>query len=124
MTVSGIVNGELEARCALLIRGTDGSENEVNTVIDTGFNGFLTLPQSAVADLELRFIGEGRVILANGQEEVVNLYAVDVFWNGDWKAIEAECTESDPLLGMALLEGFRLSIDVVRDGGVVISSLD
>ena len=52
--------------------------------------------------------------------EDFSLYAVDVFWNGNWKAIDVECTESDSLLGMAILEQSRLIIDVVVGGRVTI----
>jgi uncharacterized protein (DUF433 family) len=59
-----------EARFSLLVSGAGGEEREVEAVIDTGFNGFLTLPPEQVAALALPRLGEGRAILANGRSGV------------------------------------------------------
>jgi hypothetical protein len=51
--ISGVVNGNLEATIRLLIRGPGGPEQEIEAVIDTGFNGFLTLSPALVRRLGL-----------------------------------------------------------------------
>ena len=42
---------------------------EIEAVIDTGYNGFLTLPTATVAELQLPFLGPSRATLANGAVE-------------------------------------------------------
>ena len=55
--ISGVVNGDLEATVRLLIRGPGGQEQEIDAVIDTGFNGFLTLSPALVRQLSLTHLG-------------------------------------------------------------------
>jgi predicted aspartyl protease len=53
-----------------LVCGLGGQEQEIDTVIDTGFNGFLTLPPALVRQLNLPHLGQTRALLANGREEI------------------------------------------------------
>ena len=46
--IPGAVNGNLEATVRLVVRGSGGQEQEIEAVIDTGFNGFLTLSPALV----------------------------------------------------------------------------
>jgi predicted aspartyl protease len=56
--IPGAVNGNLEATIRLQVRGPGGQEQEVEAVIDTGFNGFLTLSPGLVRRLGLPHIGQ------------------------------------------------------------------
>ena len=49
--IEGFVNANLEAVVAIPLQGPAGQTQEVDAVIDTGFNGYLTLPPTMVADL-------------------------------------------------------------------------
>ena len=51
--IEGVVNRFLEAVVSLRVRGPEGREREIETVIDTGYSGNLTLPPELVAELEL-----------------------------------------------------------------------
>jgi predicted aspartyl protease len=46
--IAGMVNPDREAIICLPVRGPDEREQEIEAVIDTGFNGFLTLPSEVV----------------------------------------------------------------------------
>ena len=61
------MNASLEAVVTIALQGPAGQVEEVNAVIDTGFNGYLTLPTMIVADMELPVVGEGEAVLADGQ---------------------------------------------------------
>jgi hypothetical protein len=39
-------------------------------------------------------------------------------WNGQLREIEIDAAETEPLLGMALLRGYRLQVDTI-EGGLV-----
>jgi len=55
--ITGAVTSELEAQIQLAIRGASGREQILDAVIDTGFNGHLTLPPDVVAAFGLPRVG-------------------------------------------------------------------
>ena len=62
----GLVNAELEPRLLLTVRAAGGNPHAVDVVIDTGFNGFLTLPPALIAALGLRWLCRQQGELADG----------------------------------------------------------
>lgn len=117
--IEGVVNAALEAVVTLPLQGPDGHVREVEAVIDTGYSGFLTLPPALTAELGLDFRGNGHAYLANDAEVEFDVYGVTVLWDSQLRDIEADATGSTPLVGMLLLEGHDLSVQV-RDGGRVV----
>jgi clan AA aspartic protease len=91
-------------------------------MIDTGFNGFLTLPPALVTALGLIRRSRGRVLLANGSEELFDIYGVIVLWDGQQRYVEADAVDTTPLVGMSLLDGYDLHIQVADGGQVVIQA--
>ena len=51
--ITGTVNANREAIISCGVRGPHGKEREIEAVIDTAFNGFLTLPPQVIAALGL-----------------------------------------------------------------------
>lgn len=121
--IAGNVSASYEATIRLLVRGPGGKENEIDAVIDTGFNGFLTLPPLQITALALDRLGRGRAILADGSEEVFDIYEATVMWDGQLLTVEADAADTDALIGMALLDGYELRIQVVDGGSVTIEAL-
>ena len=121
--IPGVVNGNLEATIRLVIRGSGGQEQEIAAVIDTGFNGFLTLSPALVRQLGLPHIGQSRVLLANGREEILDLYEVTLLWDGQWRTVETDATDTDALVGMSLLYRYSIYVEAVTGGQIVIDVL-
>ena len=115
--ILGTVTANLQAVVHLHVRGQE-QEAEVEAVIDTGFNRFLTMPVAVVRALNLLPLGVGQVALANGESAEVRIYQAGGFWNGVERIVDVLETEGDCLIGMALLQGHELRIEV-RDGGAV-----
>jgi clan AA aspartic protease len=112
-----------EALLPLILISADGSRVEFPVVVDTGFTDDLTLPSSAIRDLELSSDGTAEGELADGSQFLCNVYEGHVIWHDQIVAIEVFETEGAPLLGMRLLRGSRLRVDVVDDGLLEISPL-
>ena len=66
--IEGVVNSAFDAVVNLVIRGSSGRAREIEAVIDTGFNGFLTLPPALVSELGLPLVTRGTAFLADGEE--------------------------------------------------------
>jgi predicted aspartyl protease len=47
--MTGTVNTDLEPLLRLTVRDAGGQPHDLEAVIDTGFNGFLTLPPALIA---------------------------------------------------------------------------
>jgi len=52
----GAVNAELEAVVLLSVSGPQGKTQEIEAVIDTGYNGYVTLPPAMVERLRLPLV--------------------------------------------------------------------
>jgi clan AA aspartic protease len=121
--IIGVVNAQTEAIIRLPMRAADGRAQEIEAILDTGFNGSLTLPPSVIASLGLRWRTRGLVMLANGTEDYCDIYVATVIWDGSPRNILVEAADTDPLVGMALLYGHDLHMQVIEGGRVVIELL-
>jgi clan AA aspartic protease len=120
--IEGVVRGDGDAVVALSVRGLGSAEFDF--VIDTGFSDWLTLPEETVRSLGLPFREENDYYLADGSRVAVPVHVAEVMWMGRWRRAMVLVMEGSPLLGMSMLRGCRLQLDVVRDGRVRISPLD
>ncbi len=120
---SGRVNAFREAIVTLVVRNNQGSEQRVETVVDTGFNGHLTLPPGLVAALGLPYRRSGRALLGDGQAVTFDVHEAVILWEGSPRRIPVDVADTDPLLGMGLLYGHSLSIQVVEEGEVLIRGI-
>jgi predicted aspartyl protease len=121
--IMGVVNAQTEATIRLPVQTADGREQEIEVILDTEFNGSLTLPLAMMVGLGLQWRTRGLVTLANGTEEYGDIYAATIMWDDRPRNILVEAADTDPLVGMALLYGHDLHIQVVEGGTVVIEPL-
>lgn len=122
--IDGHVNAALEAEIRLVIQGPTGQTRGIETVVDTGYTGFLTLPPGLVAELELGYATRGKAFLADGTVAHFDIYRAVVTWEGHSTPIEVDATGDRPLVGMELLRGHRLNVEVVEGGRVSVQVLD
>jgi clan AA aspartic protease len=120
--IKGIVNFP-EARIRVEVEGRRGSRRKINAIIDTGYSGSLLLPPTIIAGLGLRWKGYDRAILADGSECVFDMYAGKVLWEGRVRGIVVDEADSDPLVGMDLLKGHELIMQIRSRGKVTIKPL-
>ncbi|MDQ3813607.1 MAG: clan AA aspartic protease [Armatimonadota bacterium] len=121
--ITGAVNADLEATIPLIVRDANAQEQEIEVLIDTGFSGFLTLPPSLIASLGLTWRGQEPGILADGSMQLFDVYAATVIWDGQPRTVETDAAETEPLIGMGLIEGHDLRIQAIAGGTVTIEAL-
>ncbi len=119
------MNGHVDdSGCALVcvrIRPSDAAAaHEIQTWIDTGFNGDLVLPQQQIDDLTLPSSGTVKAILADGSEIALQRYTCLIDWFGEERELEVIANDGEyPLLGVGLLMGHDLHVSY-RTGNVTI----
>jgi len=121
--ITGSINASAEAVISLMVGGPQGRPQEIAAIVDTGFNGWMTLPSALLRALRLPFRGSGLATMADGTETLFDIYEGTVIWDGHPRQVSVHVSDSDPLVGMGMLYGFELNIHVVAGGGVAISRL-
>ena len=117
--ITGIINSALEATIRLTVLGPNGARRRIKAVVDTGFDGFLSLPPSLIAELELNWNGQSQAILADGSTTSFDMYDGTVIWDRRRKSIFIDEADTTPLVGTALLANFEMHA-LFRPGGAVV----
>ena len=112
--IQGVVTAVREAVVELTVIGTAGRSQRISFIVDTGFDGGITLPSSIAAELELRTEGVAVTTLGDGSKTDHEFSKAVVLWNGVARSVLVDIAETDPLLGMRLLAGHLLRIEVNR----------
>ena len=116
--ISGVVNEWLEAVVSLQLHGPNGVSQTIDTIVDTGYSRNLTVSPQLVADLALPFVTTARAQLADGSVIVHSVYSATVIWDGQALLLELDEADTTPLVGMSMLDGHDLHIEI-RSGGHV-----
>jgi clan AA aspartic protease len=98
-------------------------EVAVECVIDTGFEGFLTLPVAMVTNFGLPHLGPMKANLADNSRIITQVYEGTILWEGVIRSIPILAMGNRPLLGTALMADYHLSIDFYEGGTVSLDDL-
>jgi len=121
--IVGAVNNFREAVVLLAVGGPGGQQHEIEAVIDTGFTGSLSIPSAIITLLNLPFRRRGRAVLADGSETIFDVHEATIIWDGHLHRVAVDAAETDPLVGMSLLNRYQLTIEVISGGRVLIEPL-
>lgn len=121
--ITGTVSGDREIVIQLEVLAANQSPVSLQAVVDTGFNGFLTLPVDAVDVLEALPAGTRRAELGDGNIVELDVCSIKVKWHGEVREVLALQAEGTPLVGMSLLWRSRVQFDAQEDGAVTIDSI-
>jgi clan AA aspartic protease len=119
----GRVNDNCEAIIKVAVGRIDSPKIAVDSVIDTGFTSFLSLPLSIITELDLTWHYRDVGTLGDGSEVVFELYKAAVIWDGQNKMVDVVASDAEPLVGMGLLYGFKLQVEAVEGGLVTIEAM-
>jgi clan AA aspartic protease len=121
--ILGSVNANREAIIQIAVMSDSKQLKSVKAVIDTGYTGDLMLPKAIVDELELSFRGIQEAILGDGSIKMFGMYVGSVIWDGQIRRIEINASETESLIGMGLLEEYKLEIEGRYGGKVRITAL-
>jgi len=120
--MQGYVNANYEAVISVTAKHNSQLKSVI-AIIDTGFTGFLSLPRVIIDELGFPWSYRDRATLGDGSETLFDVYDAMVIWNGQYCEIEINAAETEPLLGMRMLRGYRLQVDTDQGGLVTIEAL-
>ena len=113
----------LEPRVSIQISGRDRVFYTEEVVVDTGFTGYLTLPESVIKRLNLISYGQRPATLANGERQMFDIYGALIRWHERLRPAIVHSTDGSPLIGMSLLSGSRLVVESWEGGRVAIEEV-
>jgi clan AA aspartic protease len=114
--ITGTVSVDREPIIRISVQDTHGQSHELNAVIDTGFNGWLTLPPELVGAFGLSWRRVGTAILADGSQTFFDVFEATVLWDGQLVTVSVDEAASEPLVGMSLMYGYELLLPVIEGG--------
>ncbi len=120
--IRGKITADREAVVELEVFGLT-RRKKIAVVVDTGFTGHLLLPNNFINSIGLRRAGYRYGILGDGNIAAFQLYRAKVLWYGEEREVPVLGARSGSLVGMSMLRGSRLTLDVVPDGDVTITPL-
>jgi clan AA aspartic protease len=120
--MQGRVNQRCEATLSIAVKNGEKTQM-IDAVIDTGFSGFLTLPSDTISILGFSWEGRDIATLGDGTFCTFEVYIGLVIWDGQYREIYINESETIPLIGMQLLRGYDLRIQAIEGGLVTIEAL-
>ena len=122
--IRGEVSGDQQALVTIEIIDAEGHPRPVEVILDTGFTGYLTLPSETIRQLGLAPVGRRTFEPANGELFEFEAHLAAVSWHEHLTDAMVLRSDGDPLLGMTLLWGSRVTLDAVAQGEVSIEDLE
>jgi clan AA aspartic protease len=96
---------------SIWVEGPYGTER-VETLIDTGFNGFLSLPRPIISRLGLKPYGPVLRLSADGTLSSGESFTASVRWVSGLKSVIALASPIETaMVGTRLLDGFFVELD-------------
>jgi clan AA aspartic protease len=120
--INGFVTGR-QAQIKIILRISGYPDLEVGCVVDTGFEGALTLPLTVVTKLQFPCVARINANLANDDNFVTPVHVATVVWDGAEIEVPVLAMGRRPLVGTLLLSKYNLNIDFCDGGMVQIDSL-
>lgn len=127
--VGKVVSGRPTVCIEFLVRG--GGEMQVPTILDTGFDGDIALPNEKFRLLRSTpLVGGRRIIFGDGRVKTLPACVAKIRINGEPRDVTVfdlgESKNCDPpraFVGSGLFSNCRITIDLKPDGKVVVEPL-
>ena len=99
-------------------------DKEIEAIVDTGFNGALSLPQELITELRLKKIGSAQYVMADGTISESNIYLAKVAWFNEKVEVSVISSSSEfSLLGMELLSKAKITFCLFLGIRIMISEV-
>jgi len=87
-------------------------EKKIEFLVDTGFNGYIMLPQNLIENLGFELIGYSDYLTASGEERITNVYKAEIeFFDGLIEVLVLSTDAYFSLAGMDLFHQCKIIIE-------------
>jgi predicted aspartyl protease len=121
--IYGNINDNWDLVVPMWILDANEHVHRFDVVVDTGFNGELTLPIHHIREFQLAPGLPTDITMANGATETFDVFFGTLLWRGQRRAVQVVETEGTPLIGIGLLWGSLLTAEMTDNGAVTIGPL-
>ncbi len=108
----------------LEIRGRNGRLQFIDTILATGFNGTLSLPPNLIVMLGIEVEYQTNVLLGDNVPARLNTFTGHILWHERLRAVPILESRGAPLVGMRLLAGSQLTVQIRNGGDVQIDEME
>src|SRR6266704_3967830 len=113
--LKGFVNARREPVIRIALLSSRNRSQSFPAVIDTGFNGTLSLPETLMRRLGWRWIGHESYEIATGDVVREKVFVGRIRWMRQIQEVDIVASHAkDILIGTRLLEGRRLMLDFCK----------
>jgi len=109
-------------RVVLTVTGENDSV-EVEFIVDSGYDGFLSLPSFVLERVGATPENFRTVVLADETEVRTISATVTIEWHDEPREVRVSSLQGDPLMGTALLMDHHLHVEMQEGGEVIIEPL-
>lgn len=121
--IFGSIDDSGDLTIPIRVLDANGHVHRIVAVVDTGFNGHISLLPHQIRELGLGPPQSVAMAVANDAIISVNAYPGIVLWQGERRPVEVIEAEGTPTVGLALLWGSLLTVEITEHGAVTISPL-
>ena len=121
--IRGTVFPNRQALLAVALLDTAGQFQSFEFILDTGFDGDLSLPAQTIQTLVAVRLSPSIIELADGSRTMVPTWRATALWDGERRSVTLTESEGEALLGMSLLWGNHISLAARAFGDLVIERL-
>jgi clan AA aspartic protease len=111
------------ASLPITFRLSNQPDFQIEFVVDTGFNDYLTLPPQAISAINLPRYSNASVRLADGTETMLSIHSATIVWDEVELIVPVLAAGVKPLIGTALMDGYHLSIYFQIEGAVNLTAI-
>ena len=122
--IRGRVDALRQARVQVEVERIDGQFEPIEAIVDTGFNGHLSLPPEVIGRMNVDPDKPTDVDLAAGEQATLNVWLGNILWHDSIRPVLIFESSGPPLLGMELMEDSQLTVQPRINGPVLIERLD
>jgi clan AA aspartic protease len=116
-----VKNGK--ASVPITFRLSNQPDFQIEFVVDTGLNDYLTLPPQAISAMNLLQYSNASVRLADGTETMLAIHSATIIWDDLELIVPVLAAGVKPLIGTSLMDGYHLSIYFQIDGAVNLTAI-